>query len=125
MKGREGKECSKPSVADKIIKWVYFIAYFALNIFLVGLLSYEGMYSPAENGIGYAVAFFIVCVIGGSMGNGVLIVLALIGLIVAAFDKRNSNCRKRVGFYVFMAILPVVTELFVIGFGYYMPNLLG
>lgn len=125
MKGGEGSRYFKSDIVDKVVKWIYFIVYFALNVFLVGILVYEGIYSSAENGIGYAVAFLIVCVIGGSMGNGVLFVLALIGLIVVAFDKRNPNWRKRIRLYALMVCLPVVTELFIIGFGFYMPSLLG
>lgn len=125
MKGGERSLRSKSDIANKVIKWIYFIVYFVLNVFLVGILVYEGVYSSAENEIGYAFVFLIVCIIGGGIGNSVLSVLALIGLIVAALDKRNPNRGKRVGFYVFMAILPVVTERFIILFGSYMPSLLG
>lgn len=125
MKGGERSLRSKSDIANKVIKWIYFIVYFVLNVFLVGILVYEGVYSSAENGIGYAVVFLIVCIIGGGIGNSILSVLALIGLIVAALDKRNPNRGKRVGFYVFMAILPIVTERCIILFGSYMPSLLG
>ncbi len=120
--------------ADKVIKVIYFLLYFAWNIFLIGTLVYTGMEEAAQppptegidtGNLGIALVFVLFGVAVGSIGNGVIALLALIGLICAICNKGNPNRGKTIASYVFLVLLPIITQALIIGVGTVLVNSMG
>ena len=125
MKYKRNQSNPKLDKANKIIKVIYFLLYFALNLFIIGTLVHEGMQPIEENSLnGFALVLALIGIMIGLPGNGVISFVALIGLIVAACNKRNPKRGKVVLSYVFLILLPIITEALIIGCGQYVSNLL-
>ena len=113
------KAHSRWDTADKIIKTIYFLGYIWWNILLVFVICasiYEANLEQslpnggAESNIGYGFSFLIVGVVYGSICNAVIACVALVGLIISICNKANLNRKKSIFTYVFLILLPVITE---------------
>ncbi len=121
MKRTKIQSNPKLDKANKVIKTIYFILYFLLNIAVVGMLVYAGweeLNSPNTEDLsilGFFAIFIFFGMIVGCIGHAVLLVLATIGAVCAGRNKGNSERAKTVGFYIFMIILPIITQAIIIG----------
>ena len=104
---------------DKIIKTIYFLGYILWNVFLIVVICtslYEANVEQSlpgggtESNIGYVFSFLIVGVVYGSICNAVIACVALVGLIISICNKANLNRKKSIFTYVFLILLPVITE---------------
>ena len=127
------KSHSKLNTVDKVIKTIYFLAYILWNAFLIVVIVRAGFETylqnstvegGAESNIGYAFTVLILGVIYGGIGNVIIACIALIGLMIAICNKGNPDRKKSIITYVFLILLPLITQGLIVVGGLYIPELL-
>ncbi|MBQ7324024.1 MAG: hypothetical protein IJW96_05620 [Clostridia bacterium] len=115
---------SKLDGFDKGMKIICILLYVLWNAFLVYCLvdAYQKDLAMDPNAEGVQIAAYgltlaLIVLIYGSIGNGVISLLALITMIVSMFNKSNPKRGSLILGNFLLFILPIVTEVAIVVIG--------
>ena len=108
--------------AHKFFKVLYFLIYLLATAFFVYSIydSYKTSIANPDQFIdGFSLAFALIIAILAPLAYGVLLIIGLIQLIMSLANTSSDYRGKQIGASVFMMILPLLSELLLIGAGIY------